>query len=469
MGRAVGGRRGGRFLSLAIALLVLGGVLSQVRIRPAARPERDASELLALRDRDDVNVVFVLVDTLRADHLGCYGYERDTSPILDRFAEVGVRFARVRAQSSYTKTSMASIWTAANPPGHGIYRYSHALAEGLRLPAEIFRDAGFATAGIYRNGWVAPNFGFGQGFDVYVRPAPSADPVRAQRRAPGAPALKGTDLDVTEAAVEFLRGHAHRRFLLYLHYMDVHQYLYEEESALFGTRYVDAYDNAIHWTDRNLGRLFKELVDLGVMDRTLVVIASDHGEAFYEHGSEGHARNLYAEVTLVPLVLSLPFRLPQPVVVEPLVRNIDIWPTVLDLLGLPPLPGAEGRSLVPLILAAARGEPQEPLAPRTAEAALDLTWGRVGAEPTVEFSVTEWPWRLLAIPSDPDLVQLYQLAEDPGEQRDLAGAHPELVARLLPRVEAAVAGEPLPGAREEVELDEMRLQQLRALGYVIKR
>ena len=455
-------------LPVAVALLLLVGLLSQIRIRPAARPERDVSELLALRERDDVNVVFVLVDTLRADHLGCYGYERDTSPILDRFAEVGVRFARVRAQSSYTKTSMASIWTAANPPRHGIYRYSHALADGLRLPAEILRDAGFATAGIYRNGWVAPNFGFARGFDLYVRPAPSTDPVRVQRRGPGAPALQGTDLEVTEAAVEFLRGHRNRRFLLYLHYMDVHQYLYEEESALFGTRYVDAYDNAIHWTDRNLGRLFKELVDLGLMDRTLVVIASDHGEAFYEHGSEGHARNLYAEVTLVPLVLSLPFRLPEAVVVEPLVRNIDIWPTVLDLLGLPPIPGAEGRSLVPLILAAARGEPQEPLAPEAAEAALDLTWGRVGAEPTLELSVTAWPWRLLAIPSDPDLVQLYHLAEDPGEQRDLAASRPEVVAQLLPRVERAVAGGPPPGAREEVELDEMRLQQLRALGYVIR-
>ncbi len=455
-------------LPVAAGLLLLGGLLAQVRIRPAARPERDASELLALRERDDVNVVFVLVDTLRADHLGCYGYGRDTSPILDRFAEVGVRFARVRAQSSYTKTSMASIWTAATPPRHGIYRYSHALSEGLRLPAEILRDAGFETAGIYRNGWVAPNFGFGQGFDLYVRPAPSADPVRARRRGPGAPALQGTDLDVTEAAVEFLRGHRNRRFLLYLHYMDVHQYLYEEQSALFGTRYVDAYDNAIHWTDRNLGRLFKELVDLGIMDRTLVVIASDHGEGFYEHGSEGHARNLYAEVTLVPLVLSLPFRLPEPVVVEPLVRNIDIWPTVLDLLGLPPLPGAGGRSLLPLILAAARGEPQEPLAPQTAEAALDRTWGRVGGKPTLELSVTEWPWRLLAIPGDPDRVELYRLAEDPEERNDLAEDRPEVVARLLARVEAAVAGEPLPGARHEVELDDLRLQQLRALGYVIK-
>jgi hypothetical protein len=143
---------------------------------------------------------------------------------------------------------MASLWTATHPARTGIHRYSDALSEAASMPAEILREAGFVTCGVFRNGWLAPNFGFSQGFDLYTKPTPSVDRERFAQHNPSAHRLQGSDYDATQAAIQFLRTYHDRRFLLYVHYMDVHQYLYEAESARFGTRLVDAYDNAIHWT-----------------------------------------------------------------------------------------------------------------------------------------------------------------------------------------------------------------------------
>jgi arylsulfatase A-like enzyme len=452
-------------------------LLATLLVAAAACAPRDAlvwppgtpEAIPGLRERDDLCVVFVLVDTLRADHLGAYGYGRDTSPVMDRMMQGGIRFARVESQSSWTKASMASLWTASYPGTTGVLRYSDALSGSARLPAEILREAGFVTGGIFRNGWVAANFGFAQGFDLYVRPAPSRDPERFAQDNPAAHRLLGTDWDATEAAIRFLRTYRDSRFLLYVHYMDVHQYLYESESARFGTRLVDAYDNAIHWTDRNVGALFAELERLDLLRRTVFAVASDHGEAFREHGQEGHGRSLYAEVTRVPFFLTLPFRLPEPIVVEPLVRNVDVWPTLLDLLGLPAPDGAEGDSLLPLVEAAASGAAPAELASRTSVAQLDRSWGRVGVAPAPLVSFTRWPLRLILDPGVAPAPELYDLGADPGERTNLASARPEAVAGLRAEIEARLAARRGAGLSVEVQLDELELQQLRALGYALRR
>ena len=420
---------------------------------------------------DAVNVVFVLIDTLRADHLSSYGYERATSPVLDAIARSGVRFSSVQSQASWTKASMASMWTGAYPVRTGILRYKQALPDTVKTPAEILRSAGFRTAGIWRNGWIANNFGFSQGFDVYYRPAPSRMPEKFTRRNPSARPLIGTDVDITESATEFLRTYGRERFFLYLHYMDVHQYLYDQDSAIFGPEYLDAYDNAIRWTDSNIGKLVELLAAHEVLDRTLLVVAADHGEEFMEHGREGHARGLYREVTAVPLIMRLPGKLPAGIVVEPLVQNVDIWPTLLDLLGLPPLPDAQGRSLLPLIRAAA-GESTDDaraIAERPAFAQMDRTWGREKAESQPLVAVTEGRYRLIHPVTPPGQDELFDWQADPREQRNLATEDPERVAAMTKLVVTYLASSASSwGAPQEVEIDEMRLEQLRALGYVDK-
>ncbi len=130
---------------------------------------------------------------------------------------------------------MASMWTGTWPNRNGITRWSHSMPPEATLPAEIFQQAGFQTAGIWRNGWVAPNFGFQQGFDTYLRPLPGMGPDRFQKKTPSSASVVGTDEDLTMAATEFLHAYGHQRFFLYLHYMDVHQYAYDEASSKFGT------------------------------------------------------------------------------------------------------------------------------------------------------------------------------------------------------------------------------------------
>jgi len=416
-------------------LLVLAALATRVRITIPTRPHGSIEDLAALRARGDLNVVFVLIDTLRADRLGAYGYRRPTSPLLDELAASGIRFARVSSQSSWTKCSMASLWTGLFPPRTGILRFDDALPEAARMPAEIFREAGYETAGIWRNGWVAPNFGFGQGFDTYIRPAPRKQEGRVQKQVPGAIKLPGTDEDITLAAREFLRNYRHRKFLLYLHYMDVHQYAYDQEAAKldFGATISDVYDRSIHWVDRNLAALYDELEKLHLSERTIFVVAADHGEAFMEHGVEGHARNLFQEVVQVPLFIGLPFRLEHELVVEPLVRNVDIWPTLLDLVGLPPLPDTDGISLVPLIQAAARGE--QPATP-PAIAYLDQTWGQTKAAPSPLGAIQQGEHRLLFNTTRPKRsLEIFDHTTDPGEKRNLRRKPPPWAKELQPLLE----------------------------------
>jgi len=449
-------------------LLLVATVLSQFHFGSPAPKPGGAKELRALPDRGDLNVVFILIDTLRADRLHCYGYSRETSPNLDELAARGVRFAHVESQSSWTKSSMASIWTGLYPQQTGVLGFAHALPDEALLPAEIFGKAGYRTAGVWRNGWVANNFGFGQGFDLYFRPTPSR-PARNEKRNAARRVLQGTDMDATLSASEFIRANSARRFFLYVHYMDVHQYLYADTSPSWGSAFSDIYDSAIHWTDRNVGVLLETLLDAGVLDRTLVVVAADHGEAFFEHGAEGHARNLYAEVTQVPLIIMPPMDLRPGLVVEERVANIDIWPTILDAVGLPPLPHSDGRSLMPLVLAAAEGgSAPDDLASRIFFAQLDQNWGRQKKEPNPLVAVTDGDHRLIESIGAPDRAELYDRSQDPGEKHDIAAENAELTDQLRDRV-ASYFEQPRANWKEapEIEIDEMQRNQLRALGYMV--
>jgi arylsulfatase A-like enzyme len=450
------------------AAILLALLWSAVEIRVPGdwdrRPLGSVDDIQKLRERDDLNVLFILVDTLRAEHLGSYGYARDTSPTLDRMSASGVRFARHLSQSSWTKASMASLWMGRYPIRTGITRFDHVIPEQARMPAEILREAGFQTIGLYRNGWVAPTFGFDQGFEVYMRPAPIAVAADVRRKNPTV-SDRATDESVVAAAIEFLRLRGDERWFLYLHLMDVHEYLFDKESALFGVAYSDIYDNAVHWTDRVLEVMLGSLAELGLQDRTLVVVSSDHGEAFGERGFEGHARQVYRETTEVPWLLFLPFRLEPGIVVETRTQNVDVWPTLLDLLGLE-LPGSDGHSRLPEILAAARGERLPEAAPAIAH--LDQTWARPEQNPMPTVAVVEGPLRYVRIPQGKLLVeQLFDQQGDPHEFRDRAREDPETLHRLAGIAEAYLERRPDWGAAPTREINELELNHLRALGYAV--
>jgi len=443
------------------------------------RPSGTLEDVLAFGERDDFNVLFILVDTLRADHLSAYGYERDTSPNIAALAETGIRFARHVSQSSWTKCSMASLWTGLYPARSRVMRVPDVVPEGALMPAEIFREAGFQTAGIWRNGWIAPEFGFGQGFQRYTQPKSTARNRSSVRERPNIAALLGTDVDLLVSARSFLRTFGHERWFLYLHMMDVHQYVFSPDEAVFGTRYLDSYDNSILWVDKQIGALVADLERHGLREKTLIVFASDHGEAFNEHGNEGHARDVYGEVTETPFILSFPFRLEPGIVIDARTANVDLWPTVLELVGLEPLLDPDGRSRVPEIaLAASRPGPDTSLAgdARGEEAGgavfalLDSTWGRDREEPAPLVAINQGPWRLFYPSKRPKQAELYDKSSDPREQRDVSESHPDVVEALTSVVADHLAGPPPPWGEEApgIELDDMQLQHLRALGYGVQ-
>ena len=425
-------------------------------------------EIATLKDREDLNVVFIVVDTLRADRLGSYGYDRETSPLIDDLTRSGVRFARTQAQSSWTKTSMASLWTGLYPPRAGILHYNDAISPKVMMPAEIFKEAGYTTAAIFRNGWVGANFGFDQGFDTYLKPQPRKVEKGFERHVPGTAArVPGTDTDVTLGALEFLRNNTHQKFMLYLHYMDVHQFAYEASFAEldFGSTLSDSYDRAIRWTDANIDLLVAELERLNLMEKTILVLASDHGEAFSEHGIEGHAQDLHEEVLKVPLVISLPFRIDGGLAVEQLARNIDIWPTILDMLGLPPLPNADGTSLVPMIRTAAQGSGAQE---HESFAYLDRSWGRQDEEPQPLVALEYDGRKIIYSLTDPEgSLMAFDLDADPREQTNLGDRAPDWIEPLRERVVKHTEATPEIDSLR-VELDEMYRVQLQALGYVVK-
>lgn len=430
------------------------------------RPVGGVEDIARLAERDDVNILFILIDTLRADRLSSYGYARDTSPNLDRWVTSGVRFAHQLSQSSWTKSSMASIFTATYPVGTAVTRFDDILPEGAHLAAETLTAAGFRTAGIYRNGWVAPTFGFGRGFELYSRPLARQIPmaVRVEKPTLG---HKGTDEDVVEAALEFLRVHGDTRWFLYLHMMDLHEYIYDEESALFDGSYSGIYDNSIRWVDGTLGILMDHLSARGQLAHTIVAIVSDHGEAFRERGIEGHARSLYRETTEVPFLLFLPFRLEKGVVVQSRTQNIDIWPTLFELVGVEAPSPIDGRSLLPDILASARGD-APPDARRTALATLDQTWGQREREPFAAVAVVDGPLRYVRGRAGSEVIEhLFDATDDPGELDDLSERRSEELARLRKIADEHLATGPRWGEAPVREISELELGQLKALGYAL--
>jgi arylsulfatase A-like enzyme len=456
----------------AAGLLLVAAIASQFKLQIPSRPTGTVDDIAALSERDDLNVIFILVDTLRADRLGVYGYERETSRFLDDLGKHGIVFKYVISQSSWTKTSMASLWTATNPRRNGILRFNHSLPEEAVFPAEIFREAGFQTAGIWRNGWVAPNFGFQQGFETYMKPISSPERRKIQNSNPSARSLKGTDLDVTDSAVEFLRNFGDERFFLYMHFMDLHQYVYDDQAPDYGGSYSDAYDKSIHFTDRNIGAFLHEADAMGLLTNTIVVIASDHGEAFEEHGHEGHARDLYREVAEVPFIIMLPFVLEEGIVVDSVVANVDVWPTILDLVGLPKLERVDGVSQLPAVLAAggATSVPTTEGLVRPIFAEIDRRWGNGKFDPKPLVGVTNDQERVFIPMYAPEKAEMYDWSTDPTEQVDQAAERSEDLAVYREMVERYIEREEPPWGTSAgtVELEEMQLNQLKALGYRIE-
>ena len=361
------------------------------------------------------NLLLVTVDTLRADHTGPGGYGRATTPHLDAFAEDAVVFARATASSSWTLPSVATLMTSLHSSTHRCWGYASSLDGSYETLSEILRTSGYRTAMVTNQTILAERHGLQQGFDFVDDELVPSSTVAVHRTI--------SSPEITSRSLDWLRRHdpGAGPFFLWVHYFDPHdEYLrHPGVSDRFGEEApLDLYDGEIRFTDEAFGELLDGLDALGLSDDTLVVMTSDHGEEFGEHGGYKHGHTLHRELLDVPLVIRAPGFAARRV--DARVGLIDVMPTVLDLLGLPPGDEAEGRSLV----AAMRGRPDPHLESRTMLFELRLFLAGHA------FGVIEGDLKLIFDPKTKD-TQLFDLRTDPHEQRDLSSERPEDVTRLL--------------------------------------
>jgi len=298
---------------------------------------------------DRTNVLVYLIDTLRADHLGAYGYERATSPNIDAFAADAIRFDNPVPQSSWTRPAVASLLSSTYPATHGANDRSQIMNGDLDSLGGALAAAGYETQAFMSNPSCTPYWGIGKEFQRFV----DVDSVTVE---------PDKDERVIDAVLQSLESLREKPWFLYVHTIAPHN-PYEAPAPFGGTfsagtysgtaeeqeraQVVDAYDEEIAYTDAQFGRLLEYLRAAGQYDNTLIVLLSDHGEEFLEHGGWGHGTNLYQEQLSIPLLVKLPHQAEAGTSREDVVELVDVAPTVLHLLGLPVPPKFEGNIILP--------------------------------------------------------------------------------------------------------------------------
>jgi arylsulfatase A-like enzyme len=359
----------------AVALELVSGTGSE--IPHGGRVYWSTPVVVSERGEEILNVILISIDSLRADHLGCYGYHRATTPNLDSLASTGYLFARAIAQSSWTLPSHASLLTSLYVKTHGACGANEGVSREAWTLAEGLREAGYFTAGFATGPFLLPQFGLNQGFDSYD--------ARCSSRGHGDSHHDVTNPCLHRRVMEWVREWGDVPFFLFLHYWDVH-YDYippapydtlfdpDYQGTITGRNFarnreirrgmpeddlehiVALYDGEIAYTDAHLGLLFRELRAVGLSDRTLIVVTSDHGDEFLEHGATGHGHTLFQELIRVPIIWAEPWQSAGPIIVDDVVQLLDVAPTILDRVGLEWPTEAEGRSILPLL----RGRTQQP-------------------------------------------------------------------------------------------------------------
>jgi arylsulfatase A-like enzyme/Flp pilus assembly protein TadD len=289
------------------------------------------------------NILFIVVDTLRADHVGCYGYNKIKTPNIDSLAELGTRFDRVVAQVPLTLPSHASFMTSTWPEYNNVKDNGDKLSGSAVTLAEVLRDNGYVTGAFVSTFVLAHRFGIGQGFDAYDDDVERVTPGHVIRLMNE----ERTADKVSARAVSWLENNKDKRFFLWVHFYDPHA-PYVPPSPYKEMYSKAPYDGEIAFTDENIGRILAALRDLGLDRNTLVVLTGDHGEGLGDHGEEGHGLLLYDSTLKVPLIFSYPGVLPERTV-RTQVRLIDIMPTILDIAGVRKNGEIQGKSLLAMI------------------------------------------------------------------------------------------------------------------------
>ncbi len=419
------------------------------------------------------DIVLITLDTTRADRLGCYGYHRETSPNIDRFAAHATRYDKAFAPSSWTLPSHASLFTGKFTASHGarfdpdgplqlveairtedprwgLYR-ARGLSRDETTLAQILKEAGYATGAVVGGPWMKRVFGLDRGFDHYDDSGITSVEGRRAR-------------EVSDAAIGWLQEHRREKLFLFVNYYDPHAPYdppagYSEkfvptdpgEAAALGLAGVQraAYDAEILYMDYHLGRLLKTLKASKRFEGALIILTADHGELLGEHGTFGHGKSLYHPELRIPLIVKQPgpdnaqASVPEPV------QLVDVFSLVLEKIGISPPEGIQGES------------PGTVTHPIIAELyPLPALTGREGWR-----AIIEWPYKYLW--NDRGNHALVNLEKDPEETRNLLAREPQISARLASALAAYIQGLPAPGETGPAqEVDAETQEALKSLGYI---
>jgi len=388
-----------------------------------------------------LNVLFITVDTTRADRLGYYGYTKGRTPNLDSLAQNGVRFANAYAPASLTLPSHCSIMTGAYPLSHAVRNNgSYTLSPDKLTLAKFLAAKGLKTAAFVASFSLDSRFGLGSGFDLYV-----------DNFGEGSPAERTAEevYSVFSAWFDKLKD---ERFFCWVHFFDPH--LPYSPPPPYRGKFADRlYDGEIAYMDFVIGEVIAEIKARNLLGRTLVVVAGDHGEAFGEKREAGHGVFLYEMALKVPLIFYAENRLPVKKVVPARVRLIDVMPTILNILNLPMPESVQGISLVPYI----QGKKKNDL-----DSYIETYYPKENYGWVPLLGLISRGWKYIRAPKE----ELYDLKTDPNETKNIFLAEPKKVADLKDSLDTLVKeslGQGSPGQRT---LTAEERDKLRSLGYV---
>ena len=434
------------------------------------------------------DILLISIDSLRSDHLGSYGYARDTSPNLDALARGGARFETALAPSPWTLPSHVTLLTGRHPAAHGVNNTDRKLAASIPTLAEELHAAGYATAAFVSGPYLRSAYAYDRGFDLYDQSLAALSPGESRT------GISSPDLvdNLLRWILQEKSTTPRQPFFAFLHLWDVHYDFAppppwdshfdpgytgtHDGAAIEGLEpdlpardlehIVALYDGEIRFTDEELGRLFSALKARGLFENTIIVVTADHGEEFFEHGRIGHAITLYDESLRVPLIVHHPRSIAAGRVLDGQVRLMDIAPTILGLAGLPPgeigMPASapiKSRDLSPWL----RGDLFAGRFPELVAFPENRVWGkgRTAVRTASDKLIRE---------NGIDYFEIFDLDRDPSEMSRRTGHDDDLASTLweLLQLEKSFAE-----WRETEEVKAPRMQvtgrlraQLEALGYL---
>ncbi len=403
-------------------------------------------------DEDGLNLLIITIDTLRADHTGIYGYEKIKTPHVDGLGQKGVLFNHAFCHVPLTLPSHCSLFTGNLPVFHGV------RDNGYRLPAfnitlaEILKEKEYKTAAFVGAFPLDSRFGLNKGFDVYDDLYGSKNIVRdlsfVERRAE----------DVNRKALEWIANNKNEKFFVWIHYFDPHA-PYEPPSP-YNYEYAGReYDGEIAYTDYVIGKLLERLDQLKLIEKTLIVLTSDHGEGLGEHNEKTHGIFIYDSTLRVPLILYNPKILPENTVVSDQVGLIDVMPTILDLMGWDNIPDVQGRSLK-LVIFEGKSLPDKNCYIESVAAMMDRNWA-----PLQGIRTKEWKY------IDAPISELYDLLSDPEEKNNILNERPEIAKRFKEELQDMIKNNSssLSSHVFKSKIDEDTRRKLMSLGYITGR